>query len=542
MTDSADDILREYAQASGNRSTWESHWQEIAERCLPAYSKSFTPNSYTTPGEKRTEKVFDSTAPVALGRFASVIDSLLTPQRQKWHRLRASNDDVQKIRAVRLYFEQANDVLFRQRYAPQANFASQNHEVFTSMGAFGTGALFCDAMKGSPGLRYRGMHLGGIYFLENHQGIVDQFLRRFSYTGRQAMQRWGKVLPDTVKTQAEKDPNRLFWFIHCVKPNAEYDSRRADAKGMKFASYYVSESGKLIVERGGYRTFPMPISRYKTAPGEIYGRSPGMDVLPAMKTLNEQKKTVLKQGHRTVDPVLLAHDDGIVDGMNITPGAVNYGGVNEQGRPLVHTLPVGNIAIGKDLMDDERAVINDAFLVTLFQILIESPQMTATEVIERVKEKGMLLAPTVGRQESEYCGPLIDRELDVLSQQGLLPPMPPELLEAEGEYTVLYDSPMARAARAEEASGIMRTVETALSIAAQTQDMSILDTFDFDVIIPEVAEIQGVPMRWMRSPEDIAALREERQAAMDAQMAIQAAPGVAALSKANTAAQESVGR
>ena len=40
------------------------------------------------------------------------------------------------------------------------------------------------------------------------------------------------------------------------------------------------------------------------------------------------------------------------------------------------------------------------------------PQMTATEVIERTNEKGILLAPTIGRQQSEYLGPMIERELD----------------------------------------------------------------------------------------------------------------------------------
>ena len=58
------------------------------------------------------------------------------------------------------------------------------------------------------------------------------------------------------------------------------------------------------------------------------------------------------------------------------------------------------------------------------QILQDNPRMTATEVIERTREKGILLAPTVGRQQSEYLGPLVDREIDVLVEQGLLPPMP----------------------------------------------------------------------------------------------------------------------
>jgi hypothetical protein len=115
---------------------------------------------------------------------------------------------------------------------------------------------------------------------------------------------------------------------------------------------------------------PYSIARYLTAPGELFGRSPAMNVLPSINVLNEEKKTMLKQGHRAVDPVLLAHDDGILDGFSMKPGAMNYGGVNSDGRALVHALPVGNLAIGKDMMDDERQVINDAFLVTLFQILV----------------------------------------------------------------------------------------------------------------------------------------------------------------------------
>src|SRR4029077_1707786 len=105
------------------------------------------------------------------------------------------------------------------------------------------------------------------------------------------------------------------------------------------------------------------------------------------------------------------------------------------------------------MMAEERTLIGDAFLVTLFQILTETPQMTATEVIERTNEKGILLAPTVGRQQSEYLGPMIERELDVLGAQGLLPPMPPRLKEAKGEYQVVYTSPFSRAMRAQEAAG-----------------------------------------------------------------------------------------
>lgn len=532
--DLAASIVREFAFLSGDRSSFETQWREIAERCIPAHAKTFYANGMNSnPGDKNTENIFDSTASVALSRFAAILDSLLTPRNQTWHRLTTNNKDLNKDRDVRLWFEEANRILFNYRYAPRANFASQNQQNYKSLGAYGTGSLFVDKLIGEPGLRYRNIHLGEIYFSENHQGIVDKAIRHFPLTARQAYQKWGDRLPSKISECVEKNPDKVHWFLHCVKPREDIKYGAANFKGMPYASYYVAKDTQShILNEGGFSSFPYAISRYEQYPGEIYGRSPAMDVLPAIKTLNEQKKTLLKQGQRAVDPVLLAHDDGVLDAFSMKPGALNAGGVNADGRALVHTLPVGNVAVGKDMMDDERAIINDAFLITIFQILAETPQMTATEVMERTKEKGILLAPTIGRQQSEYLGPMIEREIDLLMEQKLLPPMPQALLEANGEYDIMYDSPLSRAQKAEETAGLMRTVEHTLSIVNVTQNPAPLDHFNWDVIIPEISQTQGVPLRWMRSIDQVQSIREGRAQEMETQQAIQAAPAAAALVKA----------
>jgi hypothetical protein len=274
------------------------------------------------------------------------------------------------------------------------------------------------------------------------------------------------------------------------------------------------------------------VTRYTQASGEVYGRGPAQWVLPAIKLLNEEKKVVLKQGHRNVDPVLLVHDDGVLDGFSMRAGALNKGGVNAEGKVLVHPLPVGNIAVGDKLMDMERAIINDAFLISLFQILIDSPQMTATEVLERAREKGMLLAPTAGRMQSEFLGPMVERELEVLSRQGLLPPIPPILSESGGEYTIEYDSPMSRMARAEGAAGFMRTWQTAAEYVKVTGDPTPLDHFNLDNAVPDLIEINGAPVRWTRTADEIAAIRAKREEAAQTQQMIDAAPGAAQMIKA----------
>lgn len=533
-------IIREFGQVQGNRGVWESHWQEIAERIWPNMSWKFNPFWFSTPGQRKTDMVFDSTAALALNRFGAILDSLLTPRNQKWHTLAASDDSLNSKREVRLWFEAATRTLFHYRYLPQANFASQNQMNFKSVGGFGNGCLFTDALRGrgAKGIRYKSVGLGEIYWVENHQGIIDKAFRYFELTARQVAQRWPDKLPDRIRSQLEKDPEQMNAFIHLVEPREDVDIERLDYKGMAFVSYYVLKEDSMVIEEGGFHVFPYAASRYEQYPGEVYGRSPAMDLLPAVKTLNEEKKTMLKQGHRVVDPVLFTHDDGVVDALSLRPGAINAGGVTADGRLLVHALPTGNLAMGKELMDDERQLINDGFLVSLFQILTESPTMTATEVLERTREKGILLAPTIGRQQSEYLGPIIEREMDVLSQQGLLPPMPPILKEAKGDYKIIYDSPLTRAQRADEASGLMRTVESCLNVVNATQDPSILDHFDWDVIVPEMAAIQNVPMKWMKTASAIQADRQKRQQQMQQQQAVQAAPGAAAMINAHAKATQ----
>lgn len=527
----AQEILADFKRMSADRGSWESHWQEISERVIPSHSRSFqSGGQMSTQGDKRTEFLFDSTAAIALNRFAAIMDSLLTPRNQTWHRLMASDPALNKDKSVREWFEEVNRILFKYRYAPKANFTSQNQQNFKSLGAYGTGSLFVDDLTGGEkGLRYRNIHLSEVYFAENHQGLVDKAVRYFPLTARQAIQKWGPKCPPRITEVEKQNPHQLFFFVHRVCPRTDRDYNRADFKGMEYISHYVSVEGQTLMSEGGYSTFPYPISRYEQSPGEVYGRSPAMDVLPAIKTLNEEKKTILKQGHKAIDPVLLTHDDGILDGFSLRPGALNPGGVTADGRPLVHALPVGNLAVGKDLMDDERAVINDAFLVTLFQVLIETPQMTATEVMERTREKGILLAPTIGRQQSEYLGPLVERELDLLNRQGILPPMPQALVEAQGEYRLEYDSPMSRTQRAEEASGLMRTVESALNVVNVTQNPEPLDFFDWDVIIPELSEINAVPAKWMRDIKAVQQMRAERAKSQETEQMVNAAPGAAAM-------------
>jgi hypothetical protein len=378
------------------------------------------------------------------------------------------------------------------------------------------------------------MHLSELYIFEDAAGRIDTVHRPFKYTARQVMQKvqeagW-KNIPEAISDAAKNAPDREFDFLHVVQPNRELQYGRKDYRGMDFSSCYVSLTGRCTVSDGGYRTFPYAVSRYVTGPREVYGRSPAMDALPSILTLNEQKKTVLRAGQKAVDPPLLLQDDGALQAFDLRSGALNYGTLNSQGQELVKALDnKARIDIGLDLMQDERRLINDHFLVTLFQILVDSPQMTATEAMLRAQEKGALLAPTMGRQQSEMLGPTIERELDILAHAGAFPPMPEELIAAGGEIEIEYDSPLTRAQKSEQGIGILNTFNAVAPFLDARPDLA--DKFDFEECIEVLADVNGMPAKCLRDEQTVAKMQQQRaqQAQMD--KVLEAAPIAAGAAK-----------
>ena len=245
--------------------------------------------------------------------------------------------------------------------------------------------------------------------------------------------------------------------------------------------------------------------------------------------LNEMKRTILRGAQKAVDPPLLLTEDGALSGFSLRPGSLNAGALTDQGLPLVVPLETrSRVELGIEMQQEEQKVINDSFYISLLQIITDSPQMTATEVLQRAQEQGMLLGPVSGRQQ-EFAGQLIEREIDLDSQAGLLPPMPPELAEAGGRYKIVYDNPLTRIQKSSAAVGILRTIEGLAPLAGLNP--GIMDVFDQDEMARELADANGVPTKLERPPEEVAAIRKQRADQQAAMQAVEALPKVAGAAK-----------
>ena len=267
----------------------------------------------------------------------------------------------------------------------------------------------------------------------------------------------------------------------------------------------------MVVRTGGYNEFPYLVPRWSKATGEIYGRSPSYNALPDIKTLNKAVEIGLKAWAKAIDPPLLVQDDGVIGRVRTTPAGITV--IRNDGA--IKPLQIGSNWQITDMKETQlRTAIRQAYYSDQLQ-LQEGPQMTATEVQVRYELMQRLLGPTLGRFQSEFLNPLIERVFGIMFRAGALLPPPDNIQEAKMD--IEYVGPLARSQRMEEAQAIDRLYQLAANVAQI--DPTIMDNINHDEAIRMRATLLGVPKSILISREDVAEKREaQAQAAMEQQM------------------------
>lgn len=525
-----DDILHGFPAVQGKRQPWESTWREIDERVNPLGQGGFSQKS---AGGVRGMDIYDHTAALGLDRFTSAYTGMIIPRGERYQQVSTTDPDLNEDPEMQAWLEHATDRLFAARYSPQAGFDPEANMCIRSLGSYGSAPFWVDHWEGR-GLFYKTFHLSEIYVDEDFRGRIDTIYREYEMTARQAAQDFGQdnLTPLVAKAFAEKKDTK-FKFLHVVRPRLDRDPERLDFRRMRFESRYISIADKMQIREGGYTSQPMAFSRYVTAPREIYGRSPAIQVLGSIRTVNAIAKTLLRAGHKAVDPPLLVPEDGVLSQIQNMPGGINVGGMGFDGNPMIMPLQSsGQLPIGMELLNNEREPIRDAFLEKVWSLVLErKDRMTATEVLEISRMQGMLMAPMASRQETEWQGVQTERELDILISIGFIRRPPPIFFEAGGRIKMIYDNPLSRAAKAEEALGFGRYVEM-LTPLAGIVGPEVYDVIDTENAPRELAKALAVRTRYLSTPEQVAEKREARAQAQEA------AQGLAALEQAAGAVKD----
>ena len=505
-------LVKRKNKLKAQRGTWESHWQDLTNFVLPNESDF---NLKRSKGDKRTTLVYDSTGIHANEMLAAGLHGMLTNPASNWFSLRVkdSMDNFADNAEAKQWLEETTNVILAELSAPDVAFPSHIHEYYLSLCSVGTACMFVGEPTTREGISFRSIHIDEIFIAENADGIVDTVFRIFKMTVRQIVQKWGEksLSPRIQRMYEKKEFDKEVELFHCVYPRDDVDKNKKAATMLPVASVYIDEKEKHVLAEGGFDEMPYMVGRWSKTVGEVFGRSPAMTALPDIKMLQEIMKTTIKAAQKVVDPPLLVPDDGVLGPVRTIPGGLNYYRASSGAR-IEPLLTGGNIGLSYEMMNDLRERIRTTFFLDQLQFQ-GAPRMTATEVVERTERTLRLLGPTLGRLQSEFLGPMIERIYGVLSRAGRLPE-PPESI-SELELKIEYVSPLARAQRQTETQGIMRTLEFVGPIAGMDpQAAQIIKGAD---TVRHIAELNGVPPMLLKSDDDLMAEMQAQQQAQAAQ-------------------------
>lgn len=529
--DKFDYIKKRLNSMQGVRGTWEDHWQEILDYVMPRKADIVTKR---TRGEKRAEVLFDSTAITASNLLAASLQGTLTSPSLQWFHINIRNKQFNENREVQLWLEDSANKMYD--VFNQSNFNTEVHELYLDLVTIGTGALFVEEDKKGfleGGIHFSTLHIAEFYIQENTKGYVDTLYRKYKLTARQAVQEFGIDNVGQKITEAAKDkPDKMFNFIHAVEPLEDYERSMGKAETkLPFHSCHVCEEDKMVVRAGGYKEFPYLVPRWSKATGEIFGRSPSYNALPDIKTLNKAVEIGLRAWSKAIDPPLLVQDDGVIGRVRMTPGGITVVRNDAAVQPFQSGA---NFALTDMKENQLRQAIRQAYYSDQLQ-LQEGPQMTATEVQVRYELMQRLLGPTLGRFQSEFLNPLIERVFGIMYRaDGFIDA--PEIIIGQS-IDVEYVGPLARSQRMEEAVAVERLYQLAMQVAQV--DPNILQIINHDKAIRLRAELLGVPKTVLKGEDEVEAEREAAalQQMMQQQMMVEQHQADVAAKQAKTATE-----
>ena len=504
-------LLKRYDRLKSDRTNWDTMWEELATFLMPGKIDFITTS---TRGTKRAAEVYDSTGIHALQILSASLHGSLTSPSTKWFGLRFREDELNENKEAKDWLEKCSKGIFQE--FGKSNFSTEVAESYQDLVGFGTSCLQFDVKtKNSQfdGFNFRACHLSEIVIAESEEGRVDTIFRKLKLTARQAYQKFGKDAGDKAMKALEKDPDQVFEYVQAVFPRElQGEPAMVAPPNMRpFACYFISVADKKICKESGYYELPFMVPRWAKTTGDMYGFGPGCIARADVKTLNSARKLAMRAWEKSIDPPLKAMQNGILGKIDLRPSTVTYVRDMQSLEPIVNAT---NWNADQLMLTDVRASVRRIFFSDQLE-LNEGPQMTATEVQVRYELMQRLLGPTLGRLQSEFLNPIVERAFYSMLRGNALPPMPEVLQEVGGDLDIEYVGPLARSQKMDEVTSIQRAIDGIMQLAQVNPE--VLDIVDVDKAGRTISDRLGAPADMLRGAEQVGELRQSRQQQQQAQ-------------------------
>lgn len=533
MDERAKKYQRRLAALEQERNEWESLWQELSDYLCPYRGFYIARGQQPNRGDRRGGKIRDGVATRALRILAAGLQGGLTSPARPWFRLGLSDSGLSEQSGVREWLAAVERIMYA-AFA-RSNFYSAIHSVYADLAAFGTACLY-EEEDPARILHFRVLTAGEYALACDSRGRTDTVYRRIWMTAEQMIDRFGEErVSDSVREAMTNDrPDQWFEVLHAVQPRRKRDATKKDGINLPYESLYQELAGEgAVLSEGGYEEFPYMAPRWDITGSDVYGRSPGMDTLPDVKMLQKMQEKSIKAIEKQVDPPLRV-PISYADSLNTVPGGINYiDSSNPAGLGPLYEVRF-DVAAAEAKIERVQQAVREGLFNDLFLMILERPNMTATEVSERHEEKLLMLGPVIERQFSELLDPLIDRTFGILWRAGRIPPSPQELQGRE--MKVEYISLLAQAQKLVGTQSIGAAMQFVGMIAQMNPE--VLDKVDFDEAVSQYGDLVGLPPKIIRPDAAVAQIRQARaqqqQQVQAEQQAMAMAQGAQVLGKTPT--------
>lgn len=521
--DRAKEVIKEQEREEQKASNFRNLYQEVADHMLPRENQII---GVRTPGEDKSQQIFDPTAMLDLQDMASGLSALVFPPGELAFGLTVKNREIANIDEVKRYLALATQIAHDELFA--SNFMLQLNETLSSLIGFGTGNLYSDW---NLGLNFKDWDVSFYTIKQNSAGLVDTDILKYPLTARQAVQEFGgdageKVLEDS--RNLEKASNK-YDFIHRVGPRKERNQQFTDSLNMPFESIFVNVKEEATVEEGGFDEFPFAVPRWKKSSNEVWGRGQGTVALSIAKTLQQMYADFIECGNKWNNPPRQTLANAVEGQVDVRPGANNIVTQIDAIKALDQGIR-GNFPITKEMLEFVQDIIHRIFFVDVFAPLahLTGDRRNELEIRERINQAAKKLASPLYRLYSELFTPTITRVVLLLIRNGVIP-HPPQILEGLS-FGIEYVGYLALAMRDQQTRAFQQFAGLVTSLDEVFPGAK--DIISIDRALPDIAFTFGLKAEHLSTPEEIAAAREARQAALErkealemAQVAGQAYPG-----------------
>jgi len=539
------EIVKRFDALVSQRKSVEDIWEVINQLVVPFRGDFFRDiSSEHSVSWRDNRNVFDSTAIDAAHILASSIHGSLTSPAIRWFELAFRSNRLNEVKEARQWLEESAALCFTA--LQDSNFNLEANETYLDLVSYGT-SMIIEEVEEKNGkfqrLNFQSVPVEEMWFEQDHAGQVHRAYRRHKWTPVQIMTKFGDNVPQSIKDKAAtpqgmdvKEDVVMCIFPREDKIDADTSKTLAPTERPYGMKYVLHRDASELGEEGGYYEMPAFVPRWRKTSKSMWGHGPAMIALPDILTINSLVELILKATEKVVDPPTKVTERGLLSDLDLEPAGMTVVRTMDSMEPYESGARFDVSQLQREQL---KQAIRSIFFVDQLE-LKESPAMTATEVQTRYELMQRLLGPTLGRLQSDYLDPLVQRTFNILYRAGVLGEPPEIVFEDSGQLDIIYTGPLVRAQRADIAQGVMRWAATLVELAEVTPD--VLDIPDWDEIARELGSLEGVPAKLMRGDQDIKKARKDRQAKMArAEQAAQAqeeGAGMEAIGKGRQALRE----